>query len=93
MEEKFLNAWFAARERAQALGVRLRPMERRDAMQLAHRCLDGHRCSDGFDHLARLGKLSLTLEALAVKLPYTALFSDEQANNALQRLLEAGYGF
>ena len=57
------------------------------------RCLSGHRVSDGFDHLARLGRLELSLEALAVKKQYTGLFTDEEANNALTRLLDAGYRF
>ena len=35
----------------------------------------------------------LSLEALAVKKPYTTLFTDEEANNALMRLLDAGYSF
>ena len=43
--------------------------------------------------LAQLGRLDLSLEALAVKKPYTDLFDDEQANEALMRLLDAGYGF
>ncbi len=93
MEEKFVDAWFAAREAAGKLGIRLRPVERADAMQQARRCLSGHRDSDGFAQLAAKGRLDLSLEALAVKKPYTSLFDDEQANNALMRLLDAGYRF
>ena len=33
----------------------------------------------------------LSLEALAVDKRFGALFSDEEANNALTRLLDAGY--
>ena len=55
--------------------------------------LSSHRESDGFSHLARLGRLDLSIEALAVKKQFTALFSDEEANNALMRLLDAGYKF
>ena len=90
MEEKFLFALEAARQKAQALGVRIRPVT---DMTAARRCLSGHRASDGFDHLARLDRLELSLEALAVKKQYTGLFSDEEANNALTRLLDAGYSF
>lgn len=93
MEEKFVDAWFAARETAQKLGVRLRPVERADAMKQAQRCLSGHRDSDGFAQLAAIGRLDLSLEALAVKKQFTSLFDDEQANNALTRLVDAGYGF
>mgnify|MGYP007111754506 CR=1 FL=1 len=93
MEEKFVAAWMANREKAARMGVRLRPMEAGEAMKTAHRWLSGHRESDGFSHLARLGKLELSMEALAVKKQFTALFSDEEANNALVRLLAAGYRF
>ena len=40
-----------------------------------------------------MGRLDLSLEALAVDKRFTALFSDEEADEALTRLLEAGYGF
>lgn len=87
MEEKFLLALENARQQAQALGVRIRPMD----MKGAHRCLSSHRESDGFYQLADKGQLCLSLEALAVKKQFTALFSDEEVNNALERLLTAGY--
>lgn len=90
MEEQFLFALEAARQEAQALGVRIRPVT---DMAAARRCLAGHRVSDGFDHLARLGRLELSLEALAVRKKYTGLFTDGEANNALSRLLDAGYRF
>ena len=93
MEEKFAAAWLACREKAQKLGVRLRPMERADAMRSARRALSGSRASDGFAALAQLGHLELSLEALVVDKRFTALFTDEEANNALDRLLDAGYRF
>ena len=60
-------------------------------METAKRCLSGSRDSEGFAHLQKLGRLDLSLEALAVKKEFTALFSDEQVNQALMRLLDAGY--
>ena len=90
MEEKFLAALAAAREKAAGLGVRIRPI---DSMEQAHRVLSGHRESDGFNLLAQKGQLALSLEALAVKKQYTALFSDDEVNNALDRLLSGGYNF
>lgn len=90
MEEKFLAACAANRHIAETLGVRIRPVE--DIKQ-AHRVLSGHRASDGFSALADKGHLELSLEALAVQKQFTALFTDEEANNALTRLLEAGYTF
>ena len=92
MDKKFCEAYLAARTAAENLGVRLRPVEG-DLLNHAHRVLSGHRESDGFSQLAKLGRLDLSLEALAVKKQFTALFSDEEANNALMRLLDAGYGF
>jgi hypothetical protein len=93
MEEKFVAAWMANRETAARMGVRLRPMDPADAMKTAKRCLGGHRESDGFSILADKHHLELTLEALAVDKRFTALFTDEEANTALIRLLSAGYYF
>lgn len=91
MEEKFIAAWMANREKATRMGVRLRPMEASDAMKSARRALSGNRVSDGFNILADKKHLELSLEALAVDKRFGALFSDEEANNALTRLLNAGY--
>ena len=93
MEEKFIAAWAANREKAAKLGVRMRPVEDSDAMKQAHRALTGSRLSDGFTILADKKRLDLSLEALAVDKRFTQLFSDEEANNALTRLLDAGYRF
>ena len=93
MEEKFIAAWLQARQKAEALGVRLRPMAADAALQTAHRVLNGHRESDGFAALANKNRLDLSLEALATDRRYTALFNDEEVNTALQRLLAEGYRF
>ena len=91
MEEKFILAWAKAREQAGRLGVRMRPVADADAMKQARRILSGHRESDGFFQLADKKRLDLTLEALAVQKNFTGLFTDEEANQALNRLLSAGY--
>ena len=88
MEEKFLFALEANRQKAEDLGARIRPIT---DMQQAHRCLSGNRESDGFGVLADKKHLELSLEALVVDKRFTALFTDEEANTALQRLLSAGY--
>lgn len=88
MEEKFLAAAEIARRNAADLGVRIRPVA---DMKAAHRILSGSRESDGFWALADKGRLDLSLEALAVKKQFTSLFTDEEANTALDRLLNAGY--
>ena len=90
MEEKFIAACAEARQQAEKIGVRIRPVT---DMTQARRILSGHRESDGFALLAQKGRLDLSLEALAVKKQFTGLFSDEEANNALMRLLDAGYRF
>ena len=91
MEGKFIAAWAKCREKAAVLGVKTRPVAAEEAMKSAHRCLSGRRLSDGFNDLTDKGHLELTLEALAIDKRYTGLFTDEEANEALTRLLEAGY--
>ncbi|MBP3674548.1 MAG: hypothetical protein J6J18_12045 [Oscillospiraceae bacterium] len=89
MEEKFIAAWEHNRAEAEKLGVRMRPLD----LNGAKRVLSGHRDSDGFGLLAQKGRLDLSLEALSVDKRFTGLFTDEEANNALMRLLDAGYRF
>ena len=62
MEEKFIAAWAANREKAETLGIRMRPVPTEDAMKTAHRALSGSRLSDGFNALKEKRRLDLTLE-------------------------------
>ena len=89
MEEKFIAAWENNRAAALLLGIRMRPLD----LKGAKRVLSGNRLSDGFNELKARGQLKLSLEALAVDKRFTSLFTDEEANEALGRLLEAGYKF
>ena len=89
MEQKFLQALEIARLQAEALGVRIRPMD----MEKVKRCLSSHKESDGFWQLADKNRLDLSVEAISLKKQFTALFTDEEANTALMRLLDAGYRF
>lgn len=89
MEEKFIAAWESNRAAANLMGIRMRPLD----VKSARRVLSGSRLSDGFNELAARGQLKLSLEALAIDKRWTCLFSDEEANEALSRLLEAGYRF
>ena len=93
MEKKFAAAWAGNRAKAEALGVKMRPVAEEDAVKTAKRTLSGNRRSDGFNLLQAKGQLGLSLEALVVDKRFTALFTDEEANNALMRLLDAGYRF
>ena len=89
MEEKFLAAWENNRAAANLMGVRMRPLD----LKNAKRILSGTRLSDGFNELKDKGQLKLSLEALVIDKRFTALFTDEEANEALMRLLDAGYKF
>ena len=87
MEEKFIAAWENNRAAANLLGIRMRPLD----IKSAKRVLSGNRLSDGFNELKAKNQLKLSLEALAVDKRFTSLFTDEEANEALSRLLEAGF--
>ena len=89
MEHKFIAAWEQSRAAASLMGIRMRALD----VKGAKRVLAGSRLSDGFNELAAKGALKLSLEALVVDKRFTALFTDEEANEALMRLLEAGYRF
>ena len=93
MEQKFAAAWQANRNQAAIHGIRMRSVGEADAVKNAKRILSGTRLSDGFNELAAKGLLKLSLEALVIDKRFTALFTDEEANEALSRLLEAGYRF
>ena len=91
MEQKFAVAWAANRAKAETIGVKMRPVNDAEAVKTAKRALSGNRLSDGFNQLLAKNALNLSLEALAVDKRFTELFSDEEANEALTRLLEAGF--
>ena len=89
MEEKFIAAWENNRAAANLMVIRMRPLD----VKGAKRVLSGSRLSDGFNELKAKNALKLSLEALVIDKRFTALFTDEEANEALMRLLEAGYRF
>lgn len=93
MEQKFAAAWAANRAKAETLGIKMRPVAEADALKTAKRTLSGNRLSDGFNQLLAKNALNLSLEALVIDKRFTALFTDEEANEALMRLLEVGYKF
>ena len=89
MEQKFIAAWENNRAAANLMGIRMRALD----LKSAKRILSGTRLSDGFNDLKTKGQLKLSLEALVIDKRFTGLFTDEEANEALMRLLEAGYKF
>lgn len=94
-EPAFAAALSDRLDAAAACGVaqkRLRAqIERYGALNCAKTLLARGQISDGFDALAAAGRLDLSLEALAVEGRFAALFTDEEVNQALSTLLEAGY--
>lgn len=88
LEAQFLAAFEHNRCKAQELGVRMRPVT---DMRQVRAITTANRVSNGFDQLLDLGRLDLSLEALCVDKRFAALFSDEEANTVLMRLLSAGY--
>ena len=89
MEEKFIAAWESNRAAAGLMGVRMRPLD----LKGAKRTLSGTRLSDGFNELKAKNAMKMSLEALVIDKRFTGLFTDEEANEALSRLLESGYRF
>ena len=69
----------------------LRDLETYGGVRVMQDLCRKRRLSDGFDELAACGHTELTLEALAVQSKFGTLFTDEEANEALSRLLEAGF--
>lgn len=97
LEQRFAGQWLANCREMEAMGIPMHRtaarIEEKGACAAAKACLSGSRLSDGFDRLKELGRLDLSVEALAVTAAFTPLFTDEEANEALARLCEAGYGF
>lgn len=94
-ELRFAAAWANCWTKMDALGIGTARMRKQaedlGALTAAHRLLSGRRCSDGFTALAEKGQLKLSLEALILEPAWGGLFTDEEANEALNRLMEAGY--
>ncbi len=97
LEERFAQKWLANCDKMEALGIptaNIRKLqETHGALAAARKMLQGNRTSLGFEDLEGAGRLDLTLEYLAVSQEFGGLFTDAEANEALARLCEAGYGF
>ena len=93
--DAFDKAWTEKCQKAQALGIPMKrtldSIEAFGGAETARRCFARRKNSDGFAALAKAGRLDLSLEALVLEPAYGSLFTDEEANFALESLLEAGY--
>ena len=60
-------------------------------LSAAKHLLGGNQLSEGFVRLWEEQRLDLSVEALALRDPWTALFTDEELTEAQRRLDGAGY--
>ena len=65
----------------------------RGGLSAAKSLLAGSQLSDGFVRLWQEGRLDLSVEAVALRDPWNALFNDEELAEARRRLEEARYDF
>ncbi len=95
LEEAFQAALLKQCGEAEALGCRMTRLrgqiEQHGALATVRNLLRRRQVSDGFDRLAQLGRLDLSVEALAVQSRFGALFSDDEVNACFASLLDAGY--
>ena len=94
--EEFTAALLKAIQNAQdEYGIRQQRL--RQAVQdyggipAAKKYIGKNRASEGFDALARVNRLDLSLEALAVSAKFNALFTDEEVNTCFALLCGADY--
>ena len=94
--EEFTAALLKAIQNAQdEYGIRQQRL--RQAVQdyggvpAAKRYIGTNRASEGFDALARVNRLDLSLEALSVSAKFNALFTDEEVNACFALLCGADY--
>ena len=89
----FQTKLLAAIQAAQALGVRqgrlAQNIERFGAVAAVKDYFQKARPTDGFDELARLGRLDLSAEAIAVS--HHTEFTDEEINHCFSLLCAEGY--
>ena len=94
--EEFTAALLKAIQNAQdEYGIRQQRL--RQAVQdyggipAAKKYIGKNRASEGFDALASVNRLDLSLEALAVSAKFNALFTDEEVNTSFALLCGADY--
>ena len=94
--EAFTTALLRAIQTAQdECGIRqarlLQAVQKYGGVPTAKRYFGRSCASDGFDALARAGRLELSMEALAVSAKFNVLFTDEEVNACFELLCGAGY--
>lgn len=96
-EEAFSQSLGKTWDEMDRLGIRTARVRKQAAehgtVSTVKRCLRGTQVSDGFRELTLKRRLNLSLEAQVLDRRWGTLFTDEEANEAIARLLEAGYQF
>lgn len=96
LEAQFAQEWQASLSAAQAAchvsQKRLaEATEKRGALAAVKESLSRRRPSEGFHALEQAGRLDLSLEALAARPAYAALFTDDEVNFCMDLLCEYGF--
>lgn len=66
-------------------------IEDRGALGACRKLINDTSVSDGFTKLCEMGRLDLTVEAVALRSPYNALFTAGERLKSRKRLEEYGY--
>lgn len=69
----------------------IQTITKRGGVETAQEMLRRGHLSDGFDALAKAGRLELSLEAVVIQEKYGYLFTDDEVNACYAALLEGGY--
>ncbi len=95
LEGKFQQEMLRIYEEAKGFGYYptyfLRMVLDQGGLPAAKQLLVGDKLSDGFIRLWEEQRLDLSVEALAVREPWSVLFTDEELTEAQRRLDGAGY--
>jgi hypothetical protein len=86
-----LSIYHEAKKVGYTAGYFLRMLSELGPTETARRLIESETPSDGFTRLYELGRLDLTVEALALVPEWRDLFTNEQRRTARDRLLEYGW--
>ncbi len=93
--DEFTRELLRCMDEAEQLGCRMarfrQAVTKYGGVETVKEYLRKNRYAGGFDELAAKKRLDLSMEALAAKGKYGALFTDEEVNRCFDRLCGAGY--
>lgn len=96
LSEQFQSTLLTACQRAQdevgcPMTRLVQTVTKRGGVETAQELLRRQRLSDGFDALAKAGRLELSLEAVVIRKEFGQLFTDDEVNECYAALVEGGY--